>query len=188
MQKSPQMMIYVHSILENKMPKWSGEPNDLKVALGEENFFRQPASIGHKQAKCWLLNFVHILSMILNYFKLIFTDQIVYLTQCGLVMSYGDIELGQHWLRWWLVAWWHKAITWTSANLQSARSGDNHQRAMACASHQSLTHWGRDKMDAISQTPFSSAFSWMKIFEFRLKFHWSLFLRVQLTIFQHWFR
>ena len=24
--------------------------------------------------------------------------------------------------------------------------------------------------------------------EFRLKFHWSLFLRVQLTIFQHWFR
>ena len=51
-----------------------------------------------------------------------------------------------------------------------------------------LTHWGRDKMDAISHTTFWSAFSWMKIFEFRLKFHWSLFLRVQLTIFQHWFR
>ena len=43
-------------------------------------------------------------------------------------------------------------------------------------------------MDAISQTIFSSAFSWMKMFEFRLKFHWSLFLKVQLTIFQHWFR
>ena len=27
----------------------------------------------------------------------------------------------------------------------------------------------------------------MKIFEFRPKFHWSLFLRAQLTIFQHWF-
>ena len=51
-----------------------------------------------------------------------------------------------------------------------------------------LTYWGRDKMDAISQTTFSSAFSWMKMFEFRLKFHWSLFLRVQLTIIQHWFR
>ena len=51
-----------------------------------------------------------------------------------------------------------------------------------------LTHWGRHKMDAISQTTFSSAFSLMKIFELRLKFHWSLFLRVQLTIFQHWFR
>ena len=51
-----------------------------------------------------------------------------------------------------------------------------------------LTHWGRDKMDAISQTTFSIAFSWMKIFEYRLKLHWNLFLRVQLTIFQHWFR
>ena len=51
-----------------------------------------------------------------------------------------------------------------------------------------LTHWGRDKMDAISQTTISSAFSWIKISKFRLKFHWSLFLRVQLTIFQHWFR
>ena len=29
-------------------------------------------------------------------------------------------------------------------------------------------------------------FSSMKMFEFRLKFHWSLFPRVQLTIFQHW--
>ena len=46
-----------------------------------------------------------------------------------------------------------------------------------------LTHWGRDKMAAVSQIMFSNAFSWMKMFEFRLKFHWSLFLRVQLTIF-----
>ena len=51
-----------------------------------------------------------------------------------------------------------------------------------------LTHWGWDKMDAISQTTFSSAFSWIKMFEFQLKFHWSLFLRVQLTLFHHWFR
>ena len=33
-----------------------------------------------------------------------------------------------------------------------------------------LTHWGRDTMDAIPQTTFSSAFSWRKMFEFRLKF------------------
>ena len=45
-----------------------------------------------------------------------------------------------------------------------------------------LTHWGRDKMAAVSQTTFSNAFSWLKILEFRLRFHWSLFLRVQLTI------
>ena len=51
-----------------------------------------------------------------------------------------------------------------------------------------LTHWGWDKMDAISLTTFSNEFSWMKMYEYRLKFHWSLFLRVQLTISQHWFR
>ena len=51
-----------------------------------------------------------------------------------------------------------------------------------------LTHWGWDKMAAIFQTTFSNAFSSMKIYEFRLKLHWSLFLRVQLTIFHHWFR
>ena len=51
-----------------------------------------------------------------------------------------------------------------------------------------LAHWGRDKMATIFQTKFSSTFSWMKIYEFRLKFHWSLFLMVKLTIFQHWFR
>ena len=50
-----------------------------------------------------------------------------------------------------------------------------------------LTHWGRDEMDAISQTTFSNAFSWMKILKFRIKCHWSLFLRVLLTIFQHRF-
>ena len=57
----------------------------------------------------------------------------------------------------------------------------NHDRSL-------LTHWDRDKMDAISQTTFSNAFSWMKIYKFRLRFHWSLFPGVQLKIFQHWFR
>ena len=51
-----------------------------------------------------------------------------------------------------------------------------------------LTHWGRDKMAAVSQTTLSNAFSWMKMLELRLKFHWSLFLRVQLTKFPHCFR
>ena len=44
------------------------------------------------------------------------------------------------------------------------------------------------KMAAISQTISSDAFSWMKSFVFWLKFHWSLFLRVQLTIIKHWFK
>ena len=37
-------------------------------------------------------------------------------------------------------------------------------------------------MAAIFQTIFSNAYSSMKMYEFRLKFHWSLFLGVQLTI------
>ena len=36
-------------------------------------------------------------------------------------------------------------------------------------------HWGRDKMTASFQTILSNAFSWMKIYKFRLRFHWSLF-------------
>ena len=54
--------------------------------------------------------------------------------------------------------------------------------------HCGLTHWGRDNMAAIFQTTFSNRFSWKKMYEFWLTFHWSLFLGVQLTIFQHWFR
>ena len=57
---------------------------------------------------------------------------------------------------------------------------------MACCH---TSHWGRDKMGAmISQTTFPCAFPWMDIFQFRWKFHWILLLRVQLTIFRHWFR
>ena len=41
-----------------------------------------------------------------------------------------------------------------------------------------LTHWGRDKVAASSQTTFSSAFSWMKTFESQIKFHWNMFFGV----------
>ena len=52
-----------------------------------------------------------------------------------------------------------------------------------------LTYCVRDKMAAILQTAFSNACFWVKImFEFWLKFPWSLFPRVQLTIVQHWLR
>ena len=51
-----------------------------------------------------------------------------------------------------------------------------------------LTHWGQDKMAVIFRTIFSNAFSWMKMYEFRLNCHWRFFLRVHLTIFQQWFR
>ena len=44
-----------------------------------------------------------------------------------------------------------------------------------------LTRWGRDKMAAIS-----NAFSWEKTYEFWLRFRWILFLRGELTIYQHY--
>ena len=65
--------------------------------------------------------------------------------------------------------------------MESPHKGNNNVECV-------LTHWGRDEIDAILQTTFSNAFSWMKMYEFRLRFHWRLFLRVQLIIFQHWLR
>ena len=67
---------------------------------------------------------------------------------------------------------------------KSKMSVINHNKIQSC---QRLTHLPLDKMVAISQTTFSNAFSWMKSFAFRFKFHWSLFQRVQSTINQHWF-
>ena len=39
-------------------------------------------------------------------FKILLAFQSV---QCGIVVLY-NINLIQHWLRWWLVAWWHQAM------------------------------------------------------------------------------
>ena len=50
-----------------------------------------------------------------------------------------------------------------------------------------VTQWGRYKMAEISKT-FSNAFSWMKIYEFRLICHYNYFPMVKLTISQNWFR
>ena len=51
-----------------------------------------------------------------------------------------------------------------------------------------LTHWSWDNMAAILQTKFLNALSWMKLYEFRIRFHWSVFLRSQSTIFQQWLK
>ena len=66
-------------------------------------------------------------------------------------------------------------------------SVDTLSSAGASSSEDDLTHWDQDKMAAIFQTTFSNAFLWMKMYELQLRFHWSLFPRIHLTIFQHWF-
>ena len=40
----------------------------------------------------------------------------VMLTHCSPVMPYG-IDLGQHWIRYWLVVWWYQAITSTNVDI-----------------------------------------------------------------------
>ena len=77
--------------------------------------------------------------------------------------------------------WWPMEFVFSTLNTGNATRFHKISKAI-------LTHWGRDKMAVVSQTTLSNAFSWMKMLEFRWRFHWSLFLRVQLTIFQHWFR
>ena len=51
-----------------------------------------------------------------------------------------------------------------------------------------LTHRGRDEMAASLQTTIATAFSWIKIFTFWLRFRWNLFASFSITINQHWFR
>ena len=54
------------------------------------------------------------------------------LPYCGLVISYADKDLGQHWLtQVMLVAWWHQAITGTNVDLSSVRSSDIHLRVIS---------------------------------------------------------
>ena len=71
-------------------------------------------------------------------------------------------------------------------NLVLGKYFQRHGAASILKAH--LTHWDRDKMATIFQTTFSNAFSWMKMYRFQFRIHSSLFPRVQLTIFQHWFR
>ena len=93
---------------------------------------------------------------------------------------------------------WRQAIIWSNAGiLLNWTLGTNFSEILSEIDTFSFKqmrwkmaaiHWGRDKMAAIFQTTFSNWFSGMKMYEFRWTFHWSLFLEVQLTIFQHCFR
>ena len=50
---------------------------------------------------------------------------------------------------------------------------------MKYASNVFLTYWGWDKVVAILQMAFSNVFSLMKMYEFSVRFHLNLFLRVK---------
>ena len=42
-------------------------------------------------------------------------------SHCAPTTSYGNVGHGQHWLRLWLVVWWHQAITWTDIDFSLTR-------------------------------------------------------------------
>ena len=135
----------------------------------------------------------------------------------GLVAPFGDVHLDRRWFRQGLVASRQQDITWTNVDLYSVVSSTVSLRTLiqhcnyqgsgdywirVWRLHSGLpggigllmmsptycsTHWGRGKMDAISQTTLSNISSWMKMLEFRLIFHWSMFPRDQSIIFVHWF-
>ena len=61
----------------------------------------------------------------------VFFDWPPLLTHCGLVMPYGNIDLGHHWFRKWLVTWQHQAITLTNVDLSSSVLCGIHQGPMS---------------------------------------------------------
>ena len=71
----------------------------------------------------------------------------------------------------------HTAITVTILRSSSVPTNDTAYLALTGelwgVFRESLTQWGRIEIDAITQTTFSSAFFWKKMFEFQQKFHWS---------------
>ena len=70
-------------------------------------------------------------------------------------------RLGKHSWGWWFETPWRPL--WRHCNEKSSASVVKH-------------HHASDKMDAILHTTFPNAFSWMKVFEFRLRFHYEVCL------------
>ena len=89
------------------------------------------------------------------------------------------LMISQHWFRYWLSAVRQQTITWASVHPYLCK-------CKATLGPNELTHWGRDKMIAIF-VEFYMIFS-INTFEFQIKFHSNMCLRIQLTINHHWFR
>ena len=60
---------------------------------------------------------VHDLSKQDSFCKIRWKQRNLKWTHCGPVTPYAISRVGRHWFKWWLVAWWHNAITCTNVNL-----------------------------------------------------------------------
>ena len=110
----------------------------------------------------------------------------------GLGVNYDACEISQGHNIWIYISWfWDfaKPGNKTSCHLVNGSTcTHSSNKGHFCWNGCKLTHLPLNKMAAISQTTFSNAFSLIKRFVDWYEFHWSLFPRVQLTIFRHWFR
>ena len=79
----------------------------------------------------------------------------------------------------------HAVMCWNWA-VMSAKSDWIVARFLSSSG--TVTHWSPDKIVPILQITFSYAFPWTRMLVFWFKIHLSLFLCVQLSISQHWFR
>ena len=70
---------------------------------------------------------------LIEYFQSVMGDYVsrASLTHCGPETPQGDKELSQHWLRQWLVAWRHQAITRTNVDLSSVRFCGIHRKTLS---------------------------------------------------------
>ena len=84
----------------------------------------------------------------------------------------------------------HALYMFYHATCESLTSGTWFTKKMPSYRYKNLHYHieAKTKWTTFHRRHFSNLFSSMKLFKFLLKFHWSLFLGVQFTILQHWFR
>ena len=99
-----------------------------------------------------------------HFFFIFFISNEIYILQTTISKAF-------YWLKSFI--FWFEVCSWKSLFLE------------VHVSHRWFNSSPLEKMAAISQT-FSNAFSWMKMCVLLFKFHWSLFLRVQLIISLYW--
>ena len=122
----------------SKLCTWFPWFCNLQIIFGHKSIIALPKWYGIQTFAFVLSHLMHfdIISRVFTYFPLKISEKkcscsSCNLTHCGLMMRYGNIDLGQHWLRQWLVTWQHQAITWTKLTC--------HQRCF-CGVHLRTAH------------------------------------------------
>ena len=91
------------------------------------------------------------------------------LTHCGLVTPYGDIDLGQHSSRQWLVAWQHQAITWTNVDFPEGVQRHSSENNFTWSAHK-LNLWHVFGNYTLPVTTTSPRDQWVNIWNKNVRF------------------